>query len=569
MRSLYRNVFFLLGVVAIVIMLLSFDMDYEDLWRNVRKAGWWFFAVLGVWVVIYFFNALSWRQIMSNDDGTCDVSFKRIYKLTISGFALNYATPFGLMGGEPYRIMELAPQIGTARATSCVLLYVMMHIFSHVCFWLASIVLYCCCYRVSMSMAIVLVIGGSVCVLIAYFFLKGYRNGMVVKTFRILGHIPYVCRWSNAFYTRECDRLRTIDEQIAALHNRRRITFYRSFFFEFTARVMTSVEVYFILKILTPSVSFIDCVVIMAFTSFFSNLFFFSPMQLGAREGGFALSVGAASLSGAFGVYTALITRIRELIWIAIGITLMKVGNKKAEDEKTLKPKGLIFDYGGTLDQPGRHWFNVFWDAIEDLGLRVDRESYRNAYVYAERKLARQRIIEPGDNFHVLLLKKVEIQFEYLTTQGIVRSGNYEDEVKSVADVCYDRVRDQMKETRAIMSDLSARYPIVLVSNFYGNLKAVLADFGIDGFFRAVVESSVVGVRKPSPDIFRLGVKEMGLKPEEVCVIGDSFVNDIVPSSVIGCSTIWLRGESFREEQVDENVPTCIIEKLSQVEQLL
>ena len=37
------------------------------------------------------------------------------------------------------------------------------------------------------------------------------------------------------------------------------------------------------------------------------------PMQLGGREGGFALAVGGLSLSGAYGVYTALITRVREL----------------------------------------------------------------------------------------------------------------------------------------------------------------------------------------------------------------------------------------------------------------
>ena len=65
-----------------------------------------------------------------------------------------------------------------------------------------------------------------------------------------------------------------------------------------------------------------------AFSSLFSNLIFFSPMQLGAREGGLALAVDGLHLTGALGVYTGLITRIRELVWIAIGILLIKVGNK-------------------------------------------------------------------------------------------------------------------------------------------------------------------------------------------------------------------------------------------------
>jgi hypothetical protein len=46
------------------------------------------------------------------------------------------------MGGEPYRIMELTPYVGASKATSSVILYVMMHIFSHFWFWLVSAVLF-------------------------------------------------------------------------------------------------------------------------------------------------------------------------------------------------------------------------------------------------------------------------------------------------------------------------------------------------------------------------------------------------------------------------------------------
>ena len=61
----------------------------------------------------------------------------------------------------------------------------------------------------------------------------------------------------------------------------------------------------------------------------FSNLIFFTPMQLGSREGGLALAVDGLHLTGALGVYTGLITRLRELVWIAIGIMLIKIGNNK------------------------------------------------------------------------------------------------------------------------------------------------------------------------------------------------------------------------------------------------
>lgn len=326
MRDKIRNIFWFFGIFAIVVMLFTFDMDYNELLENLKRAGYWFPAVVLLWVVIYFINAWSWYVIIC-DGKHAKVPFWKVYKLTISGFALNYATPIGLMGGEPYRIMELTPYVGGSKATSSVILYVMMHIFSHFCFWLFSVVLFLLVQHVNFAMGIMLGVVGFFCLTAVYFFMKGYKNGMAVKTLRLLTHIPYVKKWAVKFLSEKKETLERIDSQIAELHKQRKSTFYLSLSLEFIARIIGCLEVYFILNILTSDVSFVACVLIMAFTSLFANLFFFSPMQLGAREGGFALATGGLAISSAFGIYTGLITRVRELIWIAIGVLLMKVGN--------------------------------------------------------------------------------------------------------------------------------------------------------------------------------------------------------------------------------------------------
>ena len=328
MKQKYRNIFLFFGIAAIVVMLCSFDMDYAELWQNLLRAGRWFPAIVGLWVVIYLMNALSWYCII-RDGKDCPVSFGRIYKLTISGFALNYATPMGLMGGEPYRIMELTPYLGASRATSSVILYVMMHIFSHINFWFFSIFLYLFLYKVTWEIGVLLAIIGTFCLLAIYFFMKGYRNGMTLRTLSLLCHIPFVRRWAVGFVKRQHETLERIDNQIAQLHKQRKRTFYLSFLIEFLSRIVGCLEVWFILNILTTDVCFAACILIMSFSSLFGNLFFFSPMQLGAREGGLALAVAGLAIPSAFGVYTGLLTRVRELIWIVIGVALMKVGNGK------------------------------------------------------------------------------------------------------------------------------------------------------------------------------------------------------------------------------------------------
>ena len=335
MKNKYRNIFLIFGIVAIIIMLCTFDMEYDELWSNLKRAGMWLPAVIGLWVFIYLMNAWAWYIIIRDGkQEKCPISFWRVYKLTISGFALNYATPVGLMGGEPYRIMELTPYVGASKATSSVILYVMMHIFSHFCFWLFSILLYLALYPVDAFLAVIFGLVGFFCSLAIYFFMKGYKNGMAVRTLRLLGHVPFAKKWARRFAEEKQEALQRVDSQIAELHKQRKTTFYASLGLEFLARIVGCLEVYFILNVLTDDVSFIACILIMAFTSLFANIFFFSPMQLGAREGGFALSTSGLSIPSAFGVYTSLITRVRELVWIIIGVLLMKVGNGTPNKEK-------------------------------------------------------------------------------------------------------------------------------------------------------------------------------------------------------------------------------------------
>ena len=328
MKNKYRNIFLAFGIIAVLIMIFTFDMDYQELWMNLKRAGIYLPLVLLLWLFVYLINTVSW-YIIIRSSGKTGFSFARLYKFTVTGFALNYVTPVGLMGGEPYRIMELKPYIGIERATSSVILYVMMHIFSHFLLWLSSVFIYVCVYPVSWEMGIVLGLITALCLFLGTLFVKGYRHGMAVACVRMGSHIPFLKHRVIRFSETHKEKLENIDKQIALLHQQKKSTFYSALFLEYSARIVSCLEVWLILNVLTTNVSFVNCILIVAFSSLLANLLFFLPMQLGGREGGFALAVGGLSLSGAYGVYAALITRVRELFWIVIGLAVMKIGNKK------------------------------------------------------------------------------------------------------------------------------------------------------------------------------------------------------------------------------------------------
>ena len=199
--------------------------------------------------------------------------------------------------------------------------------------------------------------------------------------------------------------------------------------------------------------------------------------------------------------------------------------------------KGILIDFGGTIDSDGIHWFNAFSDAYAMVA-DVPKDLLWDAYVNTERTLGRNPIIKPTDTFCKTLQTKIALQTEYLQSKGITITAQ-----DTILDTCYNKV---VKHISTVSKPTLERIklPMVPVTNFYGNMHTVLEEFGLDHLFKEVVESSVVGVRKPDPEIFRLGVKALGLEPSETVMIGDNYEKDIVPAHSIGCHTIWLSPHS-------------------------
>lgn len=339
-----NDFFFCLGLVAVVVMMLTFDISFIELWQHLCHAGYWLIPILGIWIIIYGINALAWWVIIKSDiDDNEHVSLSRIYSLTITGYALNYATPVGGLGGEPYRILELSKDISTQHATSSVILYVMMHFFAHFWFWFTSILLYIGLaifgyVPLTTTLSILLCVAIVFCLIAFYLFSKGYREGLVVKTLRWLGHIPGLKKWSARFIERHTESLHNIDNQIAALHNQDKRSFYTSLSLEYLARIVQSLEVMFTLLLFGIdnggdmwglTLTFFQSILILSFTTLLANLIGFLPMQLGVQEGGFVISTAVLGLSAALGIFVGIICRVREIVWIAIGLLLMKISPKQ------------------------------------------------------------------------------------------------------------------------------------------------------------------------------------------------------------------------------------------------
>ncbi|MDY9918510.1 Lysylphosphatidylglycerol synthase TM region [Porphyromonadaceae bacterium NLAE-zl-C104] len=324
-----QNLFFFLGGLALGIMV--YKTGFDNILINIKQTGWWFVPIIGMWIIVYLVNTYSFYVIINDGSKEArEIGFLRLFKLVVSGFAVNYITPFGLMGGEPYKIIELKSTLGIQKATSTVLLSTMMHLVSHFIFWMISIPLLLFLVPVLSGLLEWLIFLVSIASLLFLFWaFRIYTRGGVERAVLIGGKLPFVGRRIRAFYRENQEKLSQMDGLIADLYKNRKGDFVLSLALEIFSRFFICVEIILIMQAIRWPVSFSQSILIESIQSLFSNLFFFMPMQMGAREGGFALVYRILAIPVALGIFTSLCKRIRELFWTLAGLLLIQVKRGK------------------------------------------------------------------------------------------------------------------------------------------------------------------------------------------------------------------------------------------------
>lgn len=290
-----------------------------QLWQTLTSMPLTILGCVAVWGVGYVLNALSFQQILH-------LQGWQVLRLTIAGYAINYITPFGLLGGEPYRVLALRPLLGSEKATQSVILYSMMHIASHFCLWLLAIAWAAAVVpglSTEYGWGLIATLAGVTLLLALFWYL--YRHGIMLRVMK---------RW--------------VDWPLLNPNLLSAGTFIRALGFELLSRLFNVIEYWLIMQALGfDAFGYGDALLVVAFSSLLANLLFFSPLQMGTREGGIllalqylvpsvALNLPDGTTLLAVAVALSFATRLREFIWIAIGLSLMQMSGTSDKENKKI-----------------------------------------------------------------------------------------------------------------------------------------------------------------------------------------------------------------------------------------
>ena len=322
-----RKLQLLLFVVgAAVFAYLLARSGARQLLADAAQTGWMFAPIVLLYGVVCACNAGAWLLIMAGEPTA--PSFWRTWAITVSSFSLNFMTPLVNVGGEPFKIAAVAPWIGLRRAAGSALLFQMLHTFGLLLSFLTAALLGL--IFLPRTPAIVTTLAVTVVVLTALILLllTGHRRGGLERTLDLLHRAPLIrglARWLEP----KRSTLASLDTQITQFYHASPRRFFQALALEYVSRCLFMVEYLFIALSVGLDIGYGRAYVIGGLTQLVQNVLFVVPFELGTKEGSLYLLFQLLGLDPALGVYTAIVSRVRDLAWIGAGLGLIWLSGRR------------------------------------------------------------------------------------------------------------------------------------------------------------------------------------------------------------------------------------------------
>ena len=196
--------------------------------------------------------------------------------------------------------------------------------------------------------------------------------------------------------------------------------------------------------------------------------------------------------------------------------------------------KAVLFDLGGTLHTnslpAGRDlWFaKRILDRLADYGIDLPATPEELARLLP----INSEIYKRESEQTLRELPSAQIWNDYYLREYNIGRGKLEpiaEELSFLYD--YERPcvmrRPHLKETMTELKGMGLRLGVV--SNIISRsvVPHFLAEYDILRDMDCVITSAETGIRKPSPEIFRIAERTLGLKPEELAYVGDTISRDV------------------------------------------
>lgn len=318
---------FALGAAVFAYLVARIGVGH--LLSDAARTGWLFLPIFLLYGVVYLCNAWAWWLTMADEPS--HPPFWRTYAILAAGFSLNFVTPMVNVGGEPFKIAAVAPWLGLRRAAGSVVIYQILHTLGMLLSFLTAVVLGVVLLPHSGPVLASLAVSFAVLSALTLLLLTGHRRGGLERLLDVMHRIPVVDHLARRLEPKRAT-LAQMDEQITDFYHRRPRRFVQALVLEYVSRSIFMVEYMLIAMGVGLNITFAQAYVIGGLTSLIQNLIFIVPFEVGIKEGSLYLVFQLLGLDPGLGVYTAIVSRVRDLAWIGGGLGLVWLSGRRATE---------------------------------------------------------------------------------------------------------------------------------------------------------------------------------------------------------------------------------------------
>ncbi|MBN8641858.1 MAG: HAD family hydrolase [Flavobacteriales bacterium] len=202
--------------------------------------------------------------------------------------------------------------------------------------------------------------------------------------------------------------------------------------------------------------------------------------------------------------------------------------------------KYLLLDVSGTiLYKPVL--FDKIIEVLNDFGCSVNKKTLQYNH-----KLLSETIKFPD--------RTDETFYEYFNSELLFSLGIVPNDsiLKALFKACSYLPWEKFTDTSALNE---INVPIGILSNFNTTLEEKLNQF-FGPLFKDVFVSETIGMSKPSIEFYQYALDKIGIEPNEIVYVGDSFKLDYKPAVELGITTFVIDRDGFYPKN------DCIIESL-------
>jgi len=310
---------FLLGTTVFAYLVAQIGVG--QLVSDAGRTGFMFVPIILLYALVYACSALAWQLTMGESSRP---PYWRTYAVLISAGALNFLTPLINAGGEPFRAAAVAPWLGQRRAAGSVILHRMLHSLTYVLVWFTAVVLAFALLPHGTSPAVLVVLSAAGLVLLGILalLLSAHRGGLLERILNVMRKVPFLRRLAVRLEPQRA-MLIELDQQITDFYHRQPRRFVQAILLEYLSRCIFMLEIVLIVASLGFRLSYLQAFTIGGLEAIAGNLLFMVPFEIGAREGAFYGLFNLFGLDPQLGLYTSIVSRVRDFAWIALGLILI------------------------------------------------------------------------------------------------------------------------------------------------------------------------------------------------------------------------------------------------------